>query len=58
MRLPIQVLIYPIRQTHGGWEYLLLHRVGGRDAFWQGVTGTLFEAEGWFVFLLIDGRLR
>lgn len=45
MRLPIQVLVYPIRQTGDDWEYLLLHRVGGRGAFWQGVTGAPFEGE-------------
>ena len=45
MRLPIQVLVYSIRQTCSDWEYLLLHRVGGREAFWQGVTGAPFEGE-------------
>ncbi len=58
MRLPIQVLVYPIHQAGSDWEYLLLHRVGGRGAFWQGVTGAPFEGECWFVFLPIDGRLR
>jgi 8-oxo-dGTP pyrophosphatase MutT (NUDIX family) len=38
-RQPIQVLVYPVRQTDDGWRYLLLHRVPERDGFWQGVSG-------------------
>ena len=50
MRIPIQVLIYPIRKTDEGWDFLLLKRVKDRGGFWQGVTGapegdeTLYEA--------------
>lgn len=39
MRIPIQVLIYPVRKTKGEWEYLMLKRVDNRGGFWQGVTG-------------------
>ena len=39
MRIPIQVLIYPVRKTGGEWEYLMLKRIKGRGSFWQGVTG-------------------
>ena len=39
MRIPIQVLVYPIRKTKGDWEYLMLKRVKNRGGFWQGVTG-------------------
>jgi dATP pyrophosphohydrolase len=50
MRIPIQVLIYPVRKTDEGWDFLLLKRVKDRGGFWQGVTGapegdeTLYEA--------------
>jgi 8-oxo-dGTP pyrophosphatase MutT (NUDIX family) len=39
MRQPIHVLIHPVRQVDGGWEYLLLRRAPDRGGFWQGVTG-------------------
>ena len=39
MRIPIQVLIYPVRKTNEKWEYLMLKRVKNRGGFWQGVTG-------------------
>jgi len=39
MRRPIQVLVYPVRRMGDDWEYLLLHRLTSREAFWQGVTG-------------------
>ena len=39
MRIPIQVLIYPVRKTNEKWEYLMLKRVDNRGGFWQGVTG-------------------
>jgi dATP pyrophosphohydrolase len=39
MRIPIQVLIYPVRKTKDSWEYLMLRRVRDRGGFWQGVTG-------------------
>lgn len=39
MRVPIQVLIHPVRETNDGWEYLMLKRVESRGGFWQGVTG-------------------
>jgi len=50
MRIPIQVLIYPVRKTDEDWEFLMLKRVKNRGGFWQGVTGapeaneTLYEA--------------
>ena len=39
MRIPIQVLIYPVRKGNENWEYLMLKRVKNRGGFWQGVTG-------------------
>ena len=39
MRIPIQVLIYPVRKNDEKWEYLMLKRVNNRGGFWQGVTG-------------------
>ena len=39
MRIPIQVLIYPVRKTKDYFEYLMLKRVNNRGGFWQGVTG-------------------
>ncbi len=39
MRIPIQVLIYPVRKTNEDLEYLMLKRVKDRGGFWQGVTG-------------------
>lgn len=47
MRRLIQVLVNPIRQSRGDWEYLLLRRVLERDAFRQDVTGVPFEGECW-----------
>lgn len=45
MRQPIQVLVYPVRATQDGLEYLLLHRLVKRGDFWQGVTGGVEEGE-------------
>ncbi len=39
MRIPIQVLVYPVRKTNIYWEFLILKRVKNRGGFWQGVTG-------------------
>ena len=39
MRIPIQVLVYPVKKTNEDWEYLMLKRVKNRGGFWQGVTG-------------------
>jgi len=39
VRIPIQVLIYPVRKTNEDWEYLMLKRIKSRGGFWQGVTG-------------------
>ena len=46
MKIPIQVLVYPVRYTGSDWEYLLLKRIPSRDGVWQGVTGALEEGEG------------
>jgi dihydroneopterin triphosphate diphosphatase len=45
MRQPIQVLVYPVKATTLGWDYLLLHRIASRGDFWQGVTGGVEEGE-------------
>jgi dATP pyrophosphohydrolase len=39
VRIPIQVLIYPVRRNKQEWEYLMLKRIKSRGGFWQGVTG-------------------
>lgn len=39
MRIPIQVLVYPVKLTETGWQYLMLKRTEERGGFWQGVTG-------------------
>jgi dATP pyrophosphohydrolase len=39
MRLPVQVLVYPVAHSAGGPRVLLLKRVVRLGAFWQGVTG-------------------
>jgi len=39
VRIPIQILVYPVRKTEETWEYLMLKRVNNRGGFWQGVTG-------------------
>jgi len=50
LRIPIQVLVYPVRKIDNDWEYLMLKRIKDRGGFWQGVTGapegneTLYEA--------------
>lgn len=44
-RLPIQVCVFLVRQQAEGREYLLLHRVAEKGAFWQGVTGSIEEGE-------------
>jgi len=67
-RIPIQVLVYPVRKVSGGWEYLMLKRVKNRGGFWQGVTGApendetnleaakreLFEETGFQSIILIQ----
>jgi 8-oxo-dGTP pyrophosphatase MutT (NUDIX family) len=46
MRLPIQVSIFIVRmKPDGDCEYLLLHRVLPRLAFWQPVTGGVESGE-------------
>lgn len=45
MRLPIQVLVYPARNTGGRWEYLMLRRVPELGGHWQGVTGGIEKGE-------------
>jgi len=45
MRIPIQVLVYPVRQRGSKWEYLLLKRIERREGFWQGVTGGVEQGE-------------
>ena len=52
-RLPIQVCVFLFREGEGGREYLLLHRVPGAGAFWQGVTGAPEEGE-----TLLQGAAR
>ena len=39
MRIPIQVLVYPVRKNNNNWEYLMLKRIISRGGVWQGVTG-------------------
>lgn len=39
MRVPIQVLVYPVRRKGEDWQYLMLRRVPERGNHWQGVTG-------------------
>ena len=41
MRIPIQVLVYPVRKANDNWEYLMLKRVKRLGGFWQGATGAL-----------------
>ena len=53
MRIPIQVLVYPVRKTNEEWEYLMLKRAVNRGNFWQGVTGAPENEE-----TLIEGAKR
>ncbi|GAH54536.1 unnamed protein product, partial [marine sediment metagenome] len=67
VRIPIQVLVYPVRKTNNEWEYLMLKRIISRGGVWQGVTGApeadetiaegakreLFEETGYRSFTLI-----
>ena len=53
MRIPIQVLVYPVRYKDDKWEFLLLRRIESRGGFWQGVTGHTERRER-----LIDGAKR
>ncbi len=67
VRIPIQVLVYPVRKTNNEWEYLMLKRIISRGGVWQGVTGApegdetiaesakreLCEETGYRVFTLI-----
>jgi len=45
MRLPIQVLVYPVRRAGSSWQYLVLRRISRREGFWQGITGAVKEGE-------------
>ena len=45
VRIPIQVLVYPVRNTNEDWEYLVLKRIRERGGFWQGVTGAPENSE-------------
>ena len=53
MRIPIQVLVYPVRRTDREWEFLMLKRIKSRGGFWQGVTGAPENGE-----TLIEGASR
>ena len=67
VRIPIQVLVYPVRKINEDWEYLMLKRIISRGGVWQGVTGApednetnaegakreLFEETGYSSFTLI-----
>lgn len=53
MRIPIQVLVYPVRKTEREWEFLMLKRIKSRGGFWQGVTGAPENGE-----TLIKGARR
>ncbi|MHA2324814.1 MAG: NUDIX hydrolase, partial [Promethearchaeota archaeon] len=53
MRVPIQVLIYPVRRNKPNWEYLMLRRVKSRGGFWQGITGAPENDEA-----IIEGAKR
>lgn len=53
MRIPIQVLVYPVRYKDDKWEFLLLKRIESRGGFWQGVTGATERGER-----LIDAAKR
>ena len=67
MRIPIQVLVYPVRKNNDEWEYLMLKRIISRGGVWQGVTGApendetiaegakreLYEETGYKEFTLI-----
>jgi dATP pyrophosphohydrolase len=52
MRIPLQVLVYPLARTHPA-KVLLLRRTRRRGGFWQGVTGAPFQHEE-----LADAALR
>ena len=68
VRIPIQVLVHPIRKTKNEWEYLILKRIESRGGVWQGVTGApennetiaegakreLYEETGYTSFTLIE----
>ncbi|NVM43796.1 MAG: NUDIX pyrophosphatase [Candidatus Lokiarchaeota archaeon] len=53
MRIPIQVLVYPVRRTEREWEFLMLKRIKSRGGFWQGVTGAPKNGE-----TIIEGARR
>ena len=53
MRIPIQVLVYPVRYKDDKWEFLLLRRIEERGGFWQGITGHIEKRER-----LIDAAKR
>jgi len=44
-RTPIQVLVYPFKQSEEKIEFLLLKRTENRGGFWQGVTGQSERSE-------------
>ncbi len=45
MRVPLQVLVYPVTFSKHESKVLLLKRIQKRGGFWQGVTGAPFENE-------------
>ena len=45
MRVPLQVLVYPVTFSKHESKVLLLKRNQKRGGFWQGVTGAPFENE-------------
>ncbi|MHA1217344.1 MAG: NUDIX hydrolase [Candidatus Heimdallarchaeaceae archaeon] len=45
MRIPKQVLVYPVKEIDDSWEYLLLRRIESIGGFWQGVTGAPEKGE-------------
>lgn len=47
-RLPIHVCVFLFRRQGVARQYLLLHRVAEKGAFWKGVTGSIEEGETLF----------
>jgi len=45
IRLPVQVLVFPVRFIDRGWQYLLLRRIPKLGGFWQGITGGINQGE-------------
>jgi dATP pyrophosphohydrolase len=52
MRQPVQVVVYCVRKSLAGREYLLMRRIPSGGGIWQAITGGVEDHEDYFTAAL------